>query len=95
MGFLSSHLTIEAMASDIGTNRAYLSSYINEKYHMTFRNWIADIRLEYSRKLMIRDKNLSIVNAAEIVQYSQSSYSTIFKKHYGISPSEWRYGRQR
>ncbi len=95
MGFLTPHLTIEVMATAIGTNRAYLSSFINNKYNMSFRNWVAEIRLEYSRNLLIRDQKLSIIDAAEIVQYSQSSYSTIFKKHYGISPSEWRYGRRR
>lgn len=90
LGFLSPCLTIEVVATEIGTNRAYLSEYINNRYKMNFRNWIAKVRLEYSRKLLIRDRNLSIIAAAEMVQYSQSSYSTIFKKHYGISPSQWR-----
>ncbi len=94
-GFLKPELTIESMAADIGTNRAYLSAHINNRYKMNFRNWIALIRLEYSRDLLLNDKNLSIIDAAEMVQYSQSSYSTIFKKHYGISPSEWRYNANR
>ena len=89
-GYLQPMITIEQLASTLGTNRAYLSAYINHKYGYNFRNWIAQLRLEYSKELLLENKDLSIADVAEMVRYSQSSYSTIFKKHYGISVSQWR-----
>ncbi len=89
-GYLDHGLTIELLAISIGTNRSYLSAYINTTYRENFRNWIASLRLEYARELMTNSPELSISEVASIIGYSQSSFSTIFRKHYGESISQWR-----
>lgn len=89
-GYLEPMINIESLALEFGTNRAYLSSYINKRYGVNFRNWIAAQRVEYSKQLLVDQQHLSIAQIAEMICYTQSSYSTIFKKHYGVSVSQWR-----
>ena len=89
-GYLEHISTIDQVSMVLGTNRTYLSSYINATYKMNFRNWIAELRLEYSKELMISDPSLAISEVAHRVHYTQSSYSSIFKRHYGVSVSQWR-----
>lgn len=89
-GYLEPMINIESLALEFGTNRAYLSSYINKRHGVNFRNWIAGLRVEYSKQLLIEQQHLTIAQIAQMICYTQSSYSTIFKKHYGVSVSQWR-----
>ena len=53
-GFLQAELTIEDLARQLGTNRTYLSTFINSHYGVPFRQWIASLRIAESKK-MLRD----------------------------------------
>lgn len=89
-GYLEPMATTVNVAAVLGTNRTYLSSYINERYGVDFRNWIAGLKLEYSKELMVEDPTLTLQDVAQRVNYSNSSFSTIFKRHYGVSVTQWR-----
>lgn len=52
-GYTAPALTIQQLAVELGTNRAYLSDYVNSKYSLSFRNWIAQLRIDYSKRLLI------------------------------------------
>lgn len=89
-GYLEPVATTVNIATTLGTNRTYLSSYISERYGVDFRNWIAGLKLEYAKELMMENPDLTLQEVAQRVNYSHSSFSTIFKKHYGISVTEWK-----
>ncbi len=89
-GFLEPMINIESLADQINSNRAYLSTYVNKRYNMNFRNWIASMRVEYAKGLMLKNRDLTITEIARVVNYTQSSFSTIFKKHCGEPIGEWR-----
>jgi AraC-like DNA-binding protein len=48
---LNSHLKITDFARDVGTNRTYLSRYINENYGMNFSTYINRLRLAEMKEL--------------------------------------------
>ncbi|MBR4829899.1 MAG: helix-turn-helix transcriptional regulator [Muribaculaceae bacterium] len=90
-GYLVPGITIEQTARDMGTNRNYLSKYLNEIKHLTFYEWIAQLRIQEAQSLMRNDSSLSMEQIARQVGYtSYSTFSNTFKKISGLSPKEWR-----
>ena len=90
-GYRTKGVTIEQAAREIGTNRSYLSKYLNEVRQMTFYEWVAQMRIQEAQSLMLADRNMPIEQIANEVGFtSQSTFSSTFKKQVGISPNAWR-----
>lgn len=90
-GYRTKGVTIEQAAREIGTNRSYLSKYLNEVRQMTFYEWVAQMRIQEAQSLMLADRNMPIEQIASEVGFtSQSTFSSTFKKQMGISPNAWR-----
>ena len=90
-GFTSPGLTIEALALAIGTNRTYLSAYINQTYAVTFREWIANLRIDYAKQLFTADPKMSVGEVCESTGFlSQSYFVKIFSEREGLSPAKWK-----
>ena len=90
-GFAKGGITIVELARDIGTNRTYVSAYINRHFQMSFREWLNDMRLAYAKELLVRSPELTMVNVAQTVGYVSPSYFTkAFKQAEGVTPAQWR-----
>lgn len=89
-GYTASELTIQQLASELGTNRTYLSDYVNSKYSLSFRSWIAQLRIDYSKRLLIENSTLSINTIAEMTGYSYNNFITVFTKMNRVTPLQWR-----
>ncbi len=89
-GFTKQGLTLDDLAMELNTNRTYLSSYINKFYNLSFRGWIASLRIEYSKELLLSGEELSSATIAAMVGYSPNGFINIFTKAEGISPVHWR-----
>lgn len=90
-GYQRNGITIHQLAVDIGTNRLYLSQYINQKHGCNFSEWVNRMRVE-DAKAMIREKpDITIEEVAITLGFSSGSYfSKIFTKAAGISPGSFR-----
>ena len=91
--YRDSTLTLQKLAQLLGTNRQYLSNYINRERNMTFYEYINDFRLEEAR-IILEGKNSesqqSMKDLAAMVGFN--SYSTFlrsFKIKYGKTPSKY------
>lgn len=89
-GFIKKGITIEELAVEFGTNRTYLSSFINSTYKFSFREWVAMHRIEYAKKLLLADQDMPSTKIAEKIGYSPNAFTTIFTKTEGMSPTQWR-----
>ena len=90
-GYRTVGLTIEQAARAMGTNRSYLSRYLNEVRHMTFYEWIAQLRIDEAQSIMIQERETSIEQIASRVGFSSvATFSSTFKKVVGESPVKWR-----
>ena len=88
--YLDNSLTLQKLATLLGTNRQYLSTYINQEKQKTFYEYINDFRLEEAKVLMDRDQRLSLDEVAGLSGFN--SYSTFlrsFAKKYGLTPSKY------
>lgn len=90
-GYRTPGITIEHVARDMGTNRSYLSRYLNELRHVNFYEWVAQLRIEEAQSLMRTHPSMLIEQIASRVGFtSASTFSSTFKKIVGITPNKWR-----
>ena len=88
--FTAEQFTIEDLATFLGTNKSYLSRYIRETYDMNFSTWVASLRLEEAKQMMLADNDKKLEEIAFAVGFSSLSYfSKVFSKLEGVSPSVW------
>jgi AraC-like DNA-binding protein len=91
--YLDNSLTLQKLATLLGTNRQYLSTYINQEKQKTFYDYINDFRLEEAKALMDgmnSDRPYSLDEVAGMSGFN--SYSTFlrsFAKKYGLTPSKY------
>ncbi|MGM9697449.1 MAG: two-component regulator propeller domain-containing protein [Prevotella sp.] len=80
---------VERMSEEIGLSRAQLHRKMKEITGISSSEFIRNIRLEQAAKLICEGK-INITQVAYAVGYNnQTHFSTVFKKHYGMSPTEY------
>ncbi len=90
-GYCKVGITINYVASELSTNRTYLSTYINSTYQYSFKVWLTNLRIEEAKRLMCEEKSYSIGQIAEMSGFSSlTSFINVFRKNEGIPPSRWR-----
>lgn len=90
-GFTRQGLTIEDLAGILCTNRTYIAGYIKSVHHVTFREWIADLRIEYAKKMMSEHPEMTVGAISEASGFLSLSYfSRIFTETEGASPAKWK-----
>lgn len=90
-GYLRQGISLNDLSMLFCTNRTYLSQFINNVYHKTFRDWITDLRIEYAKDLMKRQPQLMILEVSESSGFvSKSHFTRTFKAKEGCTPSQWR-----
>lgn len=86
-------LTLQKLAQSLGTNRQYLSNYINQEMHKSFYDYIKDFRLTEAKSLLDGKDGENQHSLEEISMMSGfNSYATFlrsFKKKYGQTPSQY------
>lgn len=84
-----SEYRIEQLASDIGVSRAKLHRKMKELTGISTSEFIRNIRLEKAAKLL-REHKANITQITYIVGISsQTRFSTLFKKYFGMTPTEY------
>jgi AraC-like DNA-binding protein len=90
-GFTESKITIARLASSIGSNRTYLSRYLNTRYQKSFSAWINELRIEEAKRLMKAHPEKSLGEVSLLTGYSdKSNFSRQFKKLTGQGAKSWR-----
>ncbi|HHY09313.1 MAG TPA: helix-turn-helix transcriptional regulator [Firmicutes bacterium] len=83
-------ITLAGTAESLGLNKSYLSTLFREQTGRTFTDYVHDVRIAESKKLL-EGTSLSILDIALQVGFANQNYfSRIFKKLTGITPSEFR-----
>jgi AraC-like DNA-binding protein len=91
--FTDGELTIQKLAEMLSIPAPHLSQTINERLGKSFPDFINSYRVDQAKKKLLDPslKHLSILGIAEEVGFnSKSSFNSVFKKHTGMTPSEFR-----
>ena len=88
-------ITLKSLADHLNINISYLSSEFNKQIHCSLSEYITKIRLEKSIPYLQKTE-MTISDIATVLGFSSSHYfSSVFKKHYQLSPSQYRDPKRR
>ncbi|MEG2324400.1 MAG: helix-turn-helix domain-containing protein [Anaerovoracaceae bacterium] len=88
--FYSKSLTLASTAKAMHTNSSYLSSLFKKEMGISFSQYLTQVRLNYSMKLLA-ETHLSMTEIGMNAGFSEQSYFTkVFKDIIGMTPSQYR-----
>lgn len=88
--FLNPTLTLNDVAREVGTNRTYLSEYLNNELNSSFFDYINMYRLNYAYELLL-NTDLTLNAIAENSGFNSiSTFRRYFNKRSGCTPLEYR-----
>lgn len=83
--------TLEELAARLYTNKTYLSTFIKDEYDMNFSSWVASLRIDEAKRIMLKEPEKKLQEVAYECGFSSLAYfSSVFSKSEGISPSAWQ-----
>lgn len=89
--FLRKNLKIGDLVREIGSNRTYVSNYINRTYHCSFSDYMNKLRIAHAQQLLLSAApNTKLSQIADESGYaSEQSFYRNFRKFAGMNPAEW------
>jgi AraC-like DNA-binding protein len=91
--YLNPDLTLSQLAKEIGITSHYLSQVINEKYNVSFFDFINNYRVDEFKKRLAdpQNRNFSILGIAFDCGFnSKSAFNRIFKQVTGLTPTQYK-----
>lgn len=82
-------LSLDQFADEEGIPAYALSKVFKQETSTNFIDYLTQVRLEHAKKLLI-ETDLKMNDIAKRVGYRQSYFNRIFKKHEGITPTQFR-----
>lgn len=91
--YLENSFSMGKFAKKLKTNTSYVSYIINKVKGKTFKEYYTSLRIKYIIEKLENDKNYrkyTIKYMGELIGYTNASaFTRAFKKHNGITPSEF------
>ena len=91
--YLDPDLTLQKLAKQLRIHYNHLSRIINERFGMSFKNYINRYRIEEAKIRLAdpaeKDRNIQDI-MLDVGFYSKSTFNTAFRKFTGMSPSTFR-----
>jgi len=82
-------LTVEVLASEVGLSRSQLHRRMKELTGISTNDFIRNIRLKQAA-VLFKEKKMDVSQVAYAVGITNLTYfSTMFKRYYGLSPTEY------
>lgn len=80
-------ISIADIAEKLHINRRYLTSLFHSKYGVSPKKYLTDLRLNHARAFL--QQGICVSDAASMSGYRDlPNFSKVYKKRYGISPSD-------
>lgn len=88
--YMDADISVQKVADSLGISGGHLSHLFRKETNFTMMNYVVNCRMRAAKNLL-KDYHYKIYEVAEQVGYRDITYfSANFKKHVGISPSEYQ-----
>lgn len=88
--YLDPTLNINGLARELGTNRTYISNFLNQQMHTTFYEYVNQWRVKRAKELLA-ESDFPLEQIAEKSGFnSLSSFRRYFTKAVGMTPAKYR-----
>lgn len=88
---INKDISLSSVAKHIGMSDSYLSKLFKGTMGMNFSTYVLDKKLEKAASLLVENPQMSIANIADSIGYFNLSYfANLFKKKFGLTPSQYR-----
>lgn len=89
------NISAQLLADQYHITPSYFSRLFHERTGYAFPDYLAKIRLDHAKELLLKKENKSIQEICKEVGYTNPSYFTaIFKKNLGLTPGQFRKNQQ-
>lgn len=88
--YMDVDISVQKVADSLGISGGHLSHLFRKETNFTMMNYVVNCRIRAAKNLL-KDYHHKVYEVAEKVGYKDITYfSAIFKKHVGVSPSEYQ-----
>jgi AraC-like DNA-binding protein len=85
----NSDFNVDMLTQEVGISRAQLHRKMKEMTGISTSEFIRNIRLEQAARLL-KEQKVNVTQVAYAVGFGNlAHFSTIFRRHFGISPTEY------
>ena len=88
--WLKNDFSLKDLSDSIGTNTLYVSNIINQAYGKNFSDFVNHYRINKARQLLAETDLKVFAIALESGFANKNSFNRVFKKHQGMTPSEYK-----
>lgn len=89
--YLDGELSLQSLADRLKISPHHLSQILNDKLKKNFYDYVNERRVEYAKQLLLQEPQLSIIDIAFDSGYnSRNSFYNAFRRHAGMTPSDYR-----
>ena len=83
-------VTLESVAGDVYLNKTYISHIFKEMTGVSFNDFVLDVKVDRA-KTLLHYPDMSVSAIADILCFGSAGYfSSLFKKHTGVTPTEYK-----
>lgn len=88
------NLRLDEVAKHVGLNASYLSTLFKQELHINFSQYLNRKKMEEACRLLC-ESHMSLVDISFALGFENQSYfSRSFKKYMGMSPNQYRRGKE-
>jgi len=78
------------LAQQLNCSLRHFRRLFREEFGIPFQTYQAELRLRHARQLLVESEDTVIKIAGQCGYPHMSFFNSLFKKHFGLTPGEWR-----
>jgi len=88
--YLKAGINVTEVAVRVGTNRAYLSRFINDRLNLNFNQFVNSYRVKEAQRVITEQGMIALSELCKMVGFtSMATFTVAFKLNTGMTPGEW------